>query len=59
MTFLQAVPTSEWGPCEVETLVSEAFVLSTLYQGSQAHLTHVESTRDAAHDPQELGGYLQ
>jgi phosphoribosyl 1,2-cyclic phosphodiesterase len=55
MTFMQAIPTSEGGPQEVETLLSEAFVLSTLYQGSQAHLTHVENQNQQ----QELGRYLQ
>jgi len=58
MTFMQAIPTSEWGPQEVETLLSEAFVLSTLYQGSQAHLTHVEN-QDHQQQQKELGRYLQ
>ena len=54
MSFMQTIPTSEWDPQEVETMLSEAFVLSTLHQGSQAHLTYVENQ----HQQQELGRYL-
>lgn len=39
MTFLQELPTSEWGPGNVETLLSEAFILSTLYRDAPSHLT--------------------
>ena len=37
--FMQQVPTENWGTLEVEMLLSQAYVLSTLFGGSQAHLT--------------------
>ncbi len=37
--FMQNVPTSDWGDSEVEILLSQAFVLSTLFHGSDAHLS--------------------
>lgn len=37
--FMQNMPTGEWGDAEVEVLLSQAFVLSTLFGGSDAHLT--------------------
>jgi len=49
MCFLQAFPTREWGGTEVETLLSEAFILSTLYRNSPSHL---------AHDPSSPGALL-
>ena len=36
--FMQQVPTEDWGETEVEMLLSQAFVLSTLFGGSEAHL---------------------
>jgi len=36
--FLQNTPTSDWADSEIEILLSQAFVLSTLFQGSDAHL---------------------
>lgn len=39
--FMQNIPTSEWGDAEVEVLLSQAFVLSTLFGGSDAHLANV------------------
>lgn len=36
--FMQRIPTDEWGDTEVEILLSQAYVLSTLFQGSDAHL---------------------
>jgi hypothetical protein len=36
--FMQNVPTSDWGDGEIEILLSQAFVLSTLFHGSDAHL---------------------
>lgn len=39
--FMQNVPTSDWGDGEVEILLSQAFVLSTLFHGSNAHLSGV------------------
>lgn len=38
MVFLQELPTQEWGKADVETLLSEAFILSTLYKDSPNHL---------------------
>lgn len=37
--FMQNVPTNDWGDGEIEILLSQAFVLSTLFHGSDAHLT--------------------
>lgn len=37
--FMQKIPTSDWTDTEVEMLLSQAFVLSTLFGGSDAHLT--------------------
>jgi hypothetical protein len=36
----QEVPTEDWGETEVEMLLSQAYVLSTLFGGSDAHLTN-------------------
>lgn len=36
--FMQRMPTDEWGDTEIEILLSQAFVLSTLFGGSDAHL---------------------
>jgi len=39
--FMQNIPTSNWGDGELEIVLSQAFVLSTLFQDSKAHLTSV------------------
>lgn len=36
--FMQNIPTEDWGNNEIEILLSQAFVLSTLFDGSDAHL---------------------
>jgi len=36
--FMQNMPTGDWGDSEVEIVLSQAFVLSTLFDGSDAHL---------------------
>ncbi|CAB9512091.1 GTPase-activating protein GYP1 [Seminavis robusta] len=36
--FMQGIPTEDWGDTEVEMLLSQAYVLSTLFGGSDAHL---------------------
>lgn len=38
--FMQDIPTKEWTDTEIEMLLSQAFVLSTLFGGSDAHLTN-------------------
>lgn len=38
--FMQQVPTESWGETEIEMLLSQAYVLSTLFGGSVAHLTN-------------------
>ena len=38
--FLQALPTAGWANDEIETLLSEAFILSTLFQNAPSHLHH-------------------
>eukprot|EP00934_Nitzschia_sp_Nitz4_P006169 Nitzschia sp. Nitz4//scaffold41_size133979//104579//106082//NITZ4_003364-RA/size133979-snap-gene-0.107-mRNA-1//1//CDS//3329551521//6159//frame0 len=42
--FMQEVPTDTWGETEIEMLLSQAFVLSTLFGGSEAHLTNAGSS---------------
>jgi len=37
--FMQNIPTNEWDDGKIEIVLSQAFVLSTLFQGSAAHLT--------------------
>lgn len=39
--FMQNVPTSHWSDSDIEILLSQAFVLSTLFHGSEAHLAGV------------------
>lgn len=36
--FMQNLPTDDWGEIEIEMLLSHAYVLSTLFGGSDAHL---------------------
>ena len=36
--FMQNMPTGDWGDSEVEIVLSQAYVLSTLFDGSDAHL---------------------
>ena len=38
--FMQDIPTNDWTDTEIEVLLSQAFVLSTLFKGSDAHLTN-------------------
>jgi len=38
--FLTSLPTSNWADDEVETLLSEAYILSTLFRSAPAHLQH-------------------
>ena len=38
--FLQTLPTADWGNDEIETLLSEAYILSTLFQNAPSHLQH-------------------
>ena len=40
----QNMPTDNWGDREVEILLSSAFVLSTLFGGSDAHLNVVRNS---------------
>ena len=42
--FMQNMPTDDWGDREVEILLSSAFVLSTLFGGSEAHLNVVRNS---------------
>jgi len=42
--FLQNMPTQSWGDSEVEVLLSQAYVLSTLFGGSDAHLGSARPT---------------
>ena len=36
--FLQEMPTNEWVEEEVEPILSQAFILSTLFEDSPSHL---------------------
>jgi len=40
---MQNMPTDDWGDREIEILLSSAFVLSTLFGGSEAHLNVVRN----------------
>lgn len=42
--FMQNMPTDDWGDREIEILLSSAFVLSTLFGGSEAHLNVVRNS---------------
>lgn len=46
--FMQQVPTEDWGETEIEMLLSQAYVLSTLFGGSDAHLTSTNRVPHAA-----------
>jgi hypothetical protein len=35
------MPTQDWGDREIEILLSSVFVLSTLFEGSEAHLVRM------------------
>ncbi|KAL1736123.1 rab-GTPase-TBC domain-containing protein [Schizophyllum commune] len=35
--FLQSLPTQSWGDAEIEMLLSEAFVLNSIWQNAQSH----------------------
>ncbi|KAJ7282981.1 rab-GTPase-TBC domain-containing protein [Mycena rebaudengoi] len=37
--FLQSLPTQEWGDHEIEMLLSEAFVLNSIWHNAQSHFT--------------------
>lgn len=43
MMFLQSLPTKEWTEKDIELLLSEAFIWQSLFKGSQAHLSGVQS----------------
>jgi hypothetical protein len=43
--FMQEMPTADWTDTEIEMLLSQAFVLSTLFGGSDAHLTNNNNIR--------------
>jgi hypothetical protein len=38
LMFLQELPTSSWAEEDVEPILSQAFILSTLFDGSPSHL---------------------
>jgi TBC1 domain family member 2 len=39
LIFLQNLPTADWGEEEVEPILSQAFILSTLFENSPSHLS--------------------
>lgn len=43
--FMQDIPTNEWTDTEIEVLLSQAFVLTSLFGGSDAHLTSGQPAR--------------
>jgi len=47
--FFQEMPTTEWTEMEVEMLLSQAYVLSTLFGGSEAHLTSTNASTMSQH----------
>lgn len=38
LLFIQSLPTQDWGQKEVEVLLSQAFILKTLYEQAPNHL---------------------
>jgi hypothetical protein len=38
--FLQCLPTQSWGDHEIELLLSEAYVLKTVWQGAENHFAN-------------------
>jgi TBC1 domain family member 2 len=42
--FMQEIPTADWTDIEIEILLSQAYVLSTLFKGSDAHLSGSNSS---------------
>ena len=44
--FLQDLPTRDWTDDDVETLLSEAFILSTLFQDAPNHLAEAPNDDD-------------
>jgi TBC1 domain family member 2 len=47
--FFQDMPTSAWTDTEVEMLLSQAYVLSTLFGGSEAHLANTNAPSSGGH----------
>ncbi|KAB8345969.1 hypothetical protein FH972_023021 [Carpinus fangiana] len=45
MMFLQALPTRDWSVKDIELLLSEAFIWSSLFRGSSAHLRDSSTSR--------------
>jgi len=39
LLFLQDMPCSEWNERDIEPMLSQAFILSSLYEGAQSHLS--------------------
>lgn len=37
--FLQSLPTQDWGDHEIEMLLSEAFVLNSIWANAQSHFS--------------------
>eukprot|EP01033_Poteriospumella_lacustris_P011464 gene11463-8158_t len=44
ITFLQALPTEDWEEDDVEPLLSQAFILSTLFENAPSHLQNIVGT---------------
>ncbi len=44
ITFLQALPTDDWEEENVEPLLSQAFILSTLFENAPSHLQNIVGT---------------
>lgn len=43
--FLQCLPTQEWEDHDIELLLSEAFVLKSVWQGAENHFAGKASLR--------------
>lgn len=43
MLFLQSLPTDSWAEDEIETMLAQAYVWYSLFEGAQAHLEPAES----------------
>merc|ERR1711881_649539 len=48
MLFMQKLPTGKWRTQEIETLVSEAWVLKSLFHASPKHLLPINQTSSSS-----------
>ena len=42
MMFLQRIPTTHWGPADVEPILAQSYVMRTVFTGAGSHLMHLQ-----------------